>query len=455
MNVEASELYRAMREYVEAAMRLLADLCPKGPPSVIVGLDEWRRGPDNLFRRRDHEEPFWVGCIRKHEGQIHSLDEYDRLVAVLRAIPHIDEQLENLVGTARSGRRIEISHVTDHLLWQLPPITGGLRFDEAQFSQLFDKFEADLQRTSFSYVVIVPLLGLKLESAPIQLGSDIAIDDMTDDETVRCLRLGFLPDPFGPPGMAGVKSPAAVRVRYDLEKHVGPHVTSKTEEAPTVQATAIERATAILHALHVFKDGRVSIPGLVHFSPDWPLEGSTNFQYLNPGRMPWFNKYDLPRNEVDEFSAFWKRFQNVTTKGALANAARRFSYASDRDRYDDRLVDLMIAAESLFLADIKERGELKYRLSLRAAFFIESPEYSRREIFKHMKRAYDARSAVVHGLGEPGREQLKTPTGDPLSLPDFVKVTEDLVRIALKKAIDMADATGSRAIDWDALIIPS
>ena len=148
-----------MREYVEAAMRLLAELCPKGPPSVIVGLDEWRRGPDNLFRRRDHEEPFWVGCIRKHEGQIHSLDEYDRLVAVLRDIPHIDQQLEKLVGTAQGSRRIEISDVTDYLLWQLPPITGGLRFDETQFSQLFHKFEADLQRTSFSYAVIAPLLG--------------------------------------------------------------------------------------------------------------------------------------------------------------------------------------------------------------------------------------------------------------------------------------------------------
>ena len=180
-------------------------------------------------------------------------------------------------------------------------------------------------------------------------------------------------------------------------------------------------------------------------------------QHSNPGRMTWFNKYDLPRNEVDEFSAFWKRFQGVAAKGALANAVRRFSYASDRDRHDDRLVDLMIAAESRFLADIgppQERGELRYRLSLRAAFFIESPEYSRREIFKHMKRAYDARSAIVHGGGEPGRDLLKTPTDAPLSLQDFVKVTEHLVRMALKKAINMADATGSLPIDWDALIIP-
>jgi putative transposase len=84
-------------------------------------------------------------------------------------------------------------------------------------------------------------------------------------------------------------------------------------------------------------------------------------------------------------------------------AVKRFSYASERDRPDDRLVDLMIAAESLFLCsedDPANRGELRYRLALRAAFFIDSRDYSRREVFNHMRKAYDNRSAIVHGSGD-------------------------------------------------------
>jgi hypothetical protein len=131
--------------------------------------------------------------------------------------------------------------------------------------------------------------------------------------------------------------------------------------------------------------------------------------------------------------------------------------ASDRDRDDDRLVDLMIAAESLFLADAgapRERGELRYRLALRAGFFIDSPEYTRGQIFKHMRRAYDAGSAIVHGGGDPERELMKSPTDAPLSLHDFTKVTEHLLRVALKKRIDMATVAGAPPIDWEALIIP-
>lgn len=457
MSVGSGDLYHAMREYVQAAMRILAEVCPEGPPRVLRGLDEWKRDADNRFRLRDREDPFWVDCMLRYRDQLHSLDEYHRLVAALRAIPHIAQQLDRLVGTAFGGRRIEIDHVTDYLLWRLPRITGGLRFDEAQFAQLFHSFEADLQRTSFSFVLLAPLLGLKLESAPIRPDFDIEIDDMTDDEIVRCLTWGLLADPFGSQRIVDVKSAAALRVRYDMEKRVGPDVAPDPEEDIKVERAAIERAMAVLHALRVFKDGRVSIPGLLQFSPHWPLEGGIRFQYSNPGPMPWSNRYDLARNDADEFSPFWKRFRDVAAKGALANAVRRFSYASDRDRDDDRLVDLMIAAESLFLADAgapQERGELRYRLALRAAFFIDPPEYTRRAIFKHMRRAYEARSAIVHGGGEPDRDLLKSPADAPLSLQDFVKVTEHLVRMALKKAIDMADATGSPLIDWDALIIP-
>ena len=457
MSADFSDLGQATREYVQAAMRLLADLCPEGPSRVLVGLDEWKLDPDNIFRVRDREEPFWVECIQVHRDQLHSLQEYHRLVAVVRAIPHIAQQLENLVGTALGSSRIEIDQITDYVVWRLPRVTGGLRFDEAQFTQLFHNFEADLQQSSFPHVLLAPLLGLKVESEPIRLAPDIEIDHMTDDEIIRCLSLGWLQTNYGLQRIAEVKAAAAVRVRYHLEKRVGPTDRPQSEETFKVVHTANERAMGVLHALRVFKGGRVSIPGLLQYSPHWPLEGATRFQYSNPGLMPQFNKYDLARNEVEEFSGFWKRLQDATEKGALANAIRRFSYASEREREDDRLVDLMIAAESLFLADAgapQERGELRYRLALRAAFFIDSPEHSKRAIFKHMRRAYDARSAIVHGGGEPSSELLKSPTDAPLRLQDFVNLTEHFVRLALKKRIDIVKPKVNTPVDWENLIIP-
>lgn len=58
----SSDLYGAMRAYTEAALRLLREACPAGPPTIIHGLDDWRRDPDGMFRLYDREEPFWVDC---------------------------------------------------------------------------------------------------------------------------------------------------------------------------------------------------------------------------------------------------------------------------------------------------------------------------------------------------------------------------------------------------------
>ncbi len=447
-----------MREYVQAAMRLLSDVCPEGRPHVLVGLDEWKRYPDGLFRRRDREEPFWVDCISANQDRLHSLGEYSRLVTILRGIPDIARQIGNAVGTDLESYGIRVDSVADYIVWKLPRASGGLRFAESQFDDIFGKFEADLRQTSISYVVLAPLLGLKLGSAPIPLGHDIEIDKMSDDEIVRCLTLGLLSEPFGPRPMVDVKSPAAVRLRFRMNKRVGLEPLRSVEEAFRDQSGAVQRAMTVLHALRIFKDGRVSIPALLRFSVDWPLQNTTYWEYSNPGPRPWSNDYALSPEETRAFLEFWQRFEEVTEKGALANAVRRFSYASDRDRYDDSLVDLMISAESIFLADVappQERGELRYRLALRAAFFIESSEYSRREIFKHMKRAYDVRSVIAHGGGEPDDPKLlRSPKDAALSLQDFTKLTEHLLRMALKKRIEIAKIAGSPPIDWENLTIP-
>jgi hypothetical protein len=352
---------------------------------------------------------------------------------------------------------IDIDRVADYVLARLPRMSGGLRFDGAQFDIVFRELDTDLRRDSFSFVILAPLVGLKLGSAPIQLGPDIEIDKMTDDEIVRCLSLGILPDPFGSRPMVNIQSPAAVRVRFQLKKEVGREPPRPLEEAVRVERLAIQRAMMVLYALRIFKEGRVSIPALLRFSPDWPVQGSTGLEHSNPGPRPWSNDYTISPRET-EFSEFWRRFEEVTAKGALANAVRRFSYASDRDRDDDRLVDLMMAAESIFLADTaspQDRGELRYRLALRAAFFIESREYLRREIFKHMKRAYDVRSTIVHGGGEPDDPKLlKSPKDAPLSLQDFTKLTEHLLRLALKKRIEMVKTVGPAPVNWEDLIIP-
>lgn len=85
---------------------------------------------------------------------------------------------------------------------------------------------------------------------------------------------------------------------------------------------------------------------------------------------------------------------------------------------EDALADLVIAVESLFLSDAgeaKERGELRYRLAQRLAFFSANGSYSRRGLFGFMKKAYDVRSALVQG-GTPSADDLKVPKSEPTAI---------------------------------------
>lgn len=161
----------------------------------------------------------------------------------------------------------------------------------------------------------------------------------------------------------------------------------------------------------------------------------------------------LSAAEAASFRAFWNLFRAARQHPALAVVIRRFSYAGERIRPDDEIMDLIAALEALLLSDIAERGELRYRTALRGAIFIDDrSELTRREIQKQLRRGYDVRSAVPHGA-VPSSDALKSPAGEPLMLAQFVRGIEELVRLAVRKGVEAVGAGASWPPDWDALTL--
>ena len=90
-----------------------------------------------------------------------------------------------------------------------------------------------------------------------------------------------------------------------------------------------------------------------------------------------------------KFKEFWETLQidGVRKRNFLLIAIRRFGYAHERYRSEDRIIDLLIAAEALFLSDNTYTGEIKYRLAQRTAFFLAEAGEHRKTVFKWMKAA--------------------------------------------------------------------
>ena len=80
-------------------------------------------------------------------------------------------------------------------------------------------------------------------------------------------------------------------------------------------------------------------------------------------------------------------------------------------------------------------------------------DWTRRQVFAHMRRAYDLRSVVAHG-GEPKSKDVKVKEVQ-VSLLEIVDATEAILRTALKKALDQAAGSAGRlSIPWDDLVLP-
>ncbi len=88
--------------------------------------------------------------------------------------------------------------------------------------------------------------------------------------------------------------------------------------------------------------------------------------------------------------------ENTSRLGLYLPITKWLNSKLSRPRFEDRLVDLRTALESLFLSD-GEDGEITYRLSIRAALRLAEDDQTRRQYVKDMKSFYRLASKAVHG----------------------------------------------------------
>jgi hypothetical protein len=330
----------------------------------------------------------------------------------------------------------------------------GSGFDAKLFDEEFDRLYSDLSRTEFEMKTIAPFLGFKnLEQSPLVLDNDLEIDRFSDSEIAKCLEADLFPRPLVVWGTAWLGEVFGVRIRLSLPKYVArPNESRGTPWDAINKVNAVrERIDELLHALKIFKRGKLTIAGTVSFTDQWPLDGGMNYSSRAKRIVP--PEYELNGDEIEDFRNFRKALETIKNKKFLEIAVRRFGFAGDRENVEDRLVDLIIAMESLFLSDAgdsKYRGEMRYRLSERFAFFLEkAPNYSRRQLFDFALQAYDVRSAIVHG----DTPEMRLPQEGVVSMDVFVDRVEELLRLAMSKAILSPTSSGNSLVDWKKLIV--
>lgn len=450
MTFKNRQLFVAAKAYVKEGLKLLSTRCT---PEHRLALErtEWVPSGAQAFVRRTRPELSWSLCVDRNRDALHALTEYTEFINMLRVDVVIAPQLDNLVGSPFQQGRLETSTIADGLITRVADEAGGFDFLEDFFAAIYSEVEQALYAADIEHITVAPVPNLASETLPISFDESIAIDALTDEEIGICAAAGLLRPPFGDFGMIHMESKCGLRSVVRLPKVIGGLPAAPRPDLPDLR----EPISGAMLAVRLCKGTRIHSPGYVTYSKNWLVRGGRQW-WSTPVHLRHPPMYMLSAGEVESLVRLWRaaRSEGVRNRGALGGALRRFEYAGERYRPEDRLVDLMIAAESLFLEDAgdpQSRGELRYRLAIRSAFFIDMPSRSRRQVFDLMRRAYDTRSKVVHG-NVPLTVALP---GEALSLEEFTDTVEDHFRTALTKAIEIAEQRpqGATLVAWDDLIL--
>ena len=450
----SAETERALRDLVKAAVSRLSEALKDQAPEWEVD-SRWERGTDGHFREHTKRtRKLWPIL---NDGWLRSLPDYDTCVEHLKSDLVVGPHLDRLVGTNTTASRLEADDILRSAIYAMLNDEGAFAFTDERFDRAWRELVAFFGAERLAFNLVAPLPHLVVPDFPLRLNNELVLDRLTEDEVTRCCQVGVLrPQSWRFP-LINAEVAVGIRRTMFLPKLIW------TDDEPREQPDTADEGSFgsrpllrddlfvddVLSALRLYKHTQVRTAGHASWTDSPWLKASTSYRVLR--QWPYGGKYELSEGEVPQFLELWHLLEEGAARFGFS--IHRFNLAFDRGLLVDRIVDLVIAAESLFLGDldVQYRGELRFRFALRAAKFIEDPSYSEHDVFRVMRRAYDARSAIVHG-GSP--KDTRLPDNQSAKLPTFIDAIEELVRLGLRKGLSMReDGKKIRQAEyWDTLV---
>lgn len=453
IHVRNEELYSRMLDLVQAVLAILAKRI--NTDLVVIDESQWVKSDNNTYHKQYIRKPLWSAVTHKARDEIQSLNEYEKCLEVLENDPVISPQLNTLVGTRFGSHRIEADYII------LGPIYAFLEddaikgFELSIFNNEYIKIEEALYSDEIEFSNITPLCGFQMEQELLRVTDNISLVKLTDKEVLTFFRLGLkLGDSLGNEDFVHGIHEFAIKITYRLPKVIGDADRSIDEIKSNKYFTNhYEKET--VNSLRVFKEGKFYPISSIRKSNSIFSPG-ISFSLEKPVKPFMSGEYIFSASDSDPFTELYSSITEakLSDNHFMAVNIRRFSQSCDRADIEDRIIDLMISAEALFLSSGGSfQGELKYRLAHRAAMLIGDDIGDRKYVFEFMQKAYDVRSSIVHGSTPKLPKKMD---GNEYTLEEFCSDIEMYLRVSTKKAISLvSDTSGSRKeIDWKSIVFP-
>jgi hypothetical protein len=323
-------------------------------------------------------------------------------------------------------------------------------FNQEYFDAAYQTFEQAFYDEYLVYDVIAPLHNILLTGS-VWLSDEFEISPLTDDD-LDPARLGnntVISDShfWG--------DPCAIRSTFRIRKIIGDVEINLSDDA--AERKRFEETTArvdeLVNALRLYGADTVYYSAIIFRTPEWLFSDERVFHTRMHAHVPLV--YEQDEAWLHDFSKFWQLLQSdlIRKRKALVRAIRRFGYALERPFNEDRLVDFIIACESLFLSDSPAQKNLSNTLAQRVAYLLDNNAAGRTAVFHNIKQAYKLRNAVVHASLHTNR--IKNEQGDPIEMEQFLGIIQKYTHQALRLMIERAASVDRNEplFDWSTLIL--
>ena len=160
------------------------------------------------------------------------------------------------------------------------------------------------------------------------------------------------------------------------------------------------------------------------------------------------------QSEIEEAKRLYKILTNLNTltnldlesQEILQIAIERWIKSHTYQKPVDKMIDLAIALEAIYLSDIKETTELAFRLRLRASWYLGGNKAHRKDLMKNFNKIYEWRSKAVH-KGKIPNKTKKIPFTEK-EVIEFVKEAQKLCSDSIMKILE-----DGKLPDWNDMIL--
>ena len=157
------------------------------------------------------------------------------------------------------------------------------------------------------------------------------------------------------------------------------------------------------------------------------------------------------QSEIDKAKCLYHNLINLNSKiqGKLQIAIDRWIKSKTNQTPEDKIIDLAIAFEALYLPDMSEST---FKFAVRASWHLGEDRRERVELFEVFKELYKYRSRIVHG-GE--RKENVMIEGESVPIKKLIMRAQDLCRDSIEKIIKQCSREGKFPKNdyWDSLIL--